>query len=200
LRRVSDNYRVVPPAWLFTLANPLGGEQEVAASETPANPFGSTLITLARAIERLYEILQHPAVQTAYGTDTDQVAAGRTGAETAETAEPAGPGGPAAADEPAGPGPSLIPAPVGERAKRSIPQDVKIAVSARDGGRCRQCGSTHQLHFDHVIPISRGGANTIANIQLLCGACNRAKGAKLKLSAAGAASRVDWYGVPREKR
>ena len=172
----------------------------MAASETPANPFGSTLITLARAIERLYEILQHPAVQTAYGTDTDQVAAGRTGAETAETAEPAGPGGPAAADEPAGPGPSLIPAPVGERAKRSIPQDVKIAVSARDGGRCRQCGSTHQLHFDHVIPISRGGANTIANIQLLCGACNRAKGAKLKLSAAGAASRVDWYGVPREKR
>jgi 5-methylcytosine-specific restriction endonuclease McrA len=31
-----------------------------------------------------------------------------------------------------------------------------------------------------VIPISRGGANTVANIQLLCGACNRAKGTKLK--------------------
>jgi 5-methylcytosine-specific restriction endonuclease McrA len=57
-------------------------------------------------------------------------------------------------------------------------------VSARDGGRCRQCGSTAQLHFDHVIPISRGGANTLANIQLLCGACNRAKGAKPKLAAA----------------
>ena len=77
--------------------------------------------------------------------------------------------------------PALKMAPVGERARRSIPQDVKIAVSARDGGRCRQCGSTVQLHFDHVIPISRGGANTVANIQLLCGACNRAKGAKLKL-------------------
>lgn len=56
-------------------------------------------------------------------------------------------------------------------------------MSARDGGRCRQCGSTAQLHFDHVIPISRGGANTVANIQLLCGACNRAKGAKLRLTA-----------------
>ena len=55
-------------------------------------------------------------------------------------------------------------------------------MSARDGGRCRQCGSTNQLHFDHVIPISGGGANTVANIQLLCGACNRAKGAKLKLA------------------
>ena len=48
-------------------------------------------------------------------------------------------------------------------------------------------GGPHQLHFDHVIPISSGGAgNTVANIQLLCGACNRAKGAKLKLSASAA--------------
>ena len=71
-----------------------------------------------------------------------------------------------------------IPDPVGERHSRIIPQDVKIAVSARDGGRCRKCGSSEKLHFDHVIPVSRGGANTVANIQLLCGACNRAKGAR----------------------
>ena len=77
-------------------------------------------------------------------------------------------------------GPRLdIPEPVGERHRRSISQDVKIAVSARDHGRCRQCGSTEQLHFDHVIPVSKGGANTVANIQLLCGLCNRTKGARL---------------------
>jgi HNH endonuclease len=69
------------------------------------------------------------------------------------------------------------PPPLGERNSRTIPQDVKIAVAARDGGRCRRCGSTEDLHFDHVIPWSRGGANTIANIQLLCGPHNRAKGA-----------------------
>jgi hypothetical protein len=68
-------------------------------------------------------------------------------------------------------------APAGERNTRSIPQDVKIAVAARDGGRCRQCGSATELHFDHVIPWSKGGANTVANIQLLCGPCNRRKGA-----------------------
>jgi HNH endonuclease len=68
-------------------------------------------------------------------------------------------------------------APVGERNTRSIPQDVKIAVAARDGGRCRQCGSATDLHYDHVIPWSKGGANTVANIQLLCGPCNRRKGA-----------------------
>lgn len=69
-------------------------------------------------------------------------------------------------------------APMGERTSRVIPQDVKIAVSARDDGRCRQCGSTQDLHFDHVIPWSKGGANTVNNIQLLCGPCNLRKGAK----------------------
>lgn len=69
------------------------------------------------------------------------------------------------------------PAPTGERNSRVIPQDVKIAVSVRDQGRCRQCGSTQDLHYDHVIPWSKGGANTVSNIQLLCGRCNRRKGA-----------------------
>jgi len=68
-------------------------------------------------------------------------------------------------------------APVGQRNTRSIPQDVKIAVAARDCGRCRQCGSSDELHFDHVIAWSKGGSNSIANIQLLCGPCNRRKGA-----------------------
>jgi 5-methylcytosine-specific restriction endonuclease McrA len=76
--------------------------------------------------------------------------------------------------------PRQIPEPVGERHPRRIPQDVKIAVSARDAGRCRQCGCTEKLHFDHIIPVSRGGANTVANIQLLCGPCNRAKAAKYR--------------------
>ena len=73
--------------------------------------------------------------------------------------------------------PSLKPAPLGERNTRAIAKDVKIEVAARDGGWCRQCGSNKELHFDHVIPWSKGGANTADNIQLLCGTCNRRKGA-----------------------
>ena len=65
----------------------------------------------------------------------------------------------------------------GERNSRVIPQDVKIAVTVRDQGKCVQCGATEDLHFDHKIPWSRGGTNTINNIQLLCGPCNRRKGA-----------------------
>jgi 5-methylcytosine-specific restriction endonuclease McrA len=72
---------------------------------------------------------------------------------------------------------SLKPASSVERNTRAIPQDVKIEVAVRDGGRCRQCGSNKELHFDHVIPWSKGGPNTVDNIQLLCGTCNRRKGA-----------------------
>jgi len=60
---------------------------------------------------------------------------------------------------------------------RTIPQTVKVAVAARDRGRCRYCGSTANIQFDHVRPYSKGGSSTDPhNIQLLCGTCNRCKG------------------------
>lgn len=58
---------------------------------------------------------------------------------------------------------------------RRIPQDVKTAVYQRDKGRCVQCGATDYLEFDHIIPFSKGGANTVDNIQLLCRRCNLRK-------------------------
>jgi hypothetical protein len=62
------------------------------------------------------------------------------------------------------------------RPSRSIPQDVKIAVSVRDGGRCRRCGSDQHLQYDHIVPYSKGGSSTDPdNIQLLCGYHNRLK-------------------------
>ena len=65
----------------------------------------------------------------------------------------------------------------GERHSRKIPQDVLIAVAVRDQGRCVECVATTDLHFDHKIPWSRGGTNSENNIQLMCGSCNRRKGA-----------------------
>lgn len=66
------------------------------------------------------------------------------------------------------------PAP-GRRA--TIPQDVRVAVAARDRGVCGECGAREQLQFDHLIPWSKGGADTVENLRLLCGSCNRRKGA-----------------------
>ncbi|WP_280475083.1 TerD family protein [Nocardia asiatica] len=67
----------------------------------------------------------------------------------------------------------------GQRDTRSIPQEVKAQVWQRDGGRCVECGDGHYLEFDHIIPLSRGGATSAANLQILCRACNRAKGARI---------------------
>jgi hypothetical protein len=59
---------------------------------------------------------------------------------------------------------------------RLIPTEVKLAVWKRDKGRCVQCGKTDNLHFDHVIPFSKGGTSRmVENIQLLCARHNLAK-------------------------
>ncbi|MBB5918410.1 stress response protein SCP2 [Nocardia transvalensis] len=67
----------------------------------------------------------------------------------------------------------------GRRDRRSIPPEIKAEVWQRDGGRCAECGATHYLEFDHVIPFSRGGATSAANLQILCRGCNRTKGARI---------------------
>lgn len=58
---------------------------------------------------------------------------------------------------------------------RHIPDDVRREVWQRDRGRCVRCEAADYLEFDHVIPHSRGGANTVANIRILCRRCNLAK-------------------------
>jgi hypothetical protein len=157
-------------------------ERMATSREAPLNLISASLVLLQRYVDRLKENLteQNEATEAAAGPDPN--VPGPNPLISAPVPPASGPV-PATVPAPAPPPPAPvslpIPEPIGERHKRRIPQDVKIAVSARDGGRCRQCGSTQQLHFDHVIPVSRGGANTVANIQLLCGPCNRAKAAKV---------------------
>jgi 5-methylcytosine-specific restriction endonuclease McrA len=55
---------------------------------------------------------------------------------------------------------------------RHIPDDVKREVWDRDAGRCVRCRASDYLEFDHIIPHTRGGANTVNNVQLLCRKCN----------------------------
>ena len=64
---------------------------------------------------------------------------------------------------------------------RLIPASVKLQVWQRDRGRCIRCGSTNNLHFDHIIPYSKGGSSLVAeNIQLLCARHNIAKRDKIE--------------------
>jgi hypothetical protein len=59
---------------------------------------------------------------------------------------------------------------------RIIPTSVKLIVWKRDKGRCVRCGSQDNLHFDHIIPYSKGGSSLVTeNIQILCARHNIAK-------------------------
>jgi len=64
---------------------------------------------------------------------------------------------------------------------RLIPTSVKLEVWKRDKGQCQKCGSKDNLHFDHIIPFSRGGSSiTPQNIQLLCARHNIQKLARIE--------------------
>lgn len=65
--------------------------------------------------------------------------------------------------------------------RRIIPTPVKLEVWKRDGGKCVECGSKDHLHFDHILPFSKGGTSISArNVQLLCMRHNLEKSAKIK--------------------
>jgi ribosomal protein L7/L12 len=74
--------------------------------------------------------------------------------------------------------------------RKPIPANMRREVWRRDGGQCVDCGSREKLEYDHIIPVSKGGANTARNIELRCEPCNRKKGAKIGGGAVAAV--VEW--------
>ena len=67
------------------------------------------------------------------------------------------------------------------KTKREPSDRLKVRVLMRDGNKCRICGvecndGLHNIHFDHIIPWSKGGETTLENLQVLCSSCNEAKG------------------------
>ncbi len=61
------------------------------------------------------------------------------------------------------------------------PAFTRFNVFLRDGFTCQYCGDAERenLTFDHVIPRSRGGKTTWANIVAACSPCNLRKGNKM---------------------
>ncbi len=58
-------------------------------------------------------------------------------------------------------------------------------IFERDGGKCRGChkqltNEPRAFQIDHIVPISLGGPDIPANLQLMCPKCNRAKWANLE--------------------
>lgn len=63
--------------------------------------------------------------------------------------------------------------------REAIPRAVQREVWQRDAGKCVECGTREKLCFDHIVPFSRGGSNTVRNVQLLCEHCNSSKGNRI---------------------
>jgi 5-methylcytosine-specific restriction endonuclease McrA len=66
-----------------------------------------------------------------------------------------------------------------ERTPRFVVRLTRRNLMLRDGFQCQYCGRRpHQrdLNIDHVIPRSRGGADTWENLVISCRACNLKKG------------------------
>lgn len=64
---------------------------------------------------------------------------------------------------------------------RTIPLNIRVRVMSRDNFRCVFCGKSPatelgtKLHIDHILPFSKGGTNSLENLQTLCEACNTGK-------------------------
>jgi 5-methylcytosine-specific restriction endonuclease McrA len=59
------------------------------------------------------------------------------------------------------------------KTKKRIRQELE-----RGRPRCANpgCHRRTNLTIDHIVPLSKGGSDHISNLQLLCRACNTAKG------------------------
>lgn len=65
--------------------------------------------------------------------------------------------------------------------ERLIPTWVKVEIWRRDRGRCTTCGAADGLHYDHILPFSKGGrSDDPKNIQILCARHNLHKSNKIE--------------------
>ena len=95
---------------------------------------------------------------------------------------------------------------------RYIPDALKREVIDRDRGACVTCGSSENLEYDHIVPISAGGKSELSNLQLLCRSCNRKKRSKrsspaeppatlgANISSASAEPREETEGETEQRR
>lgn len=74
--------------------------------------------------------------------------------------------------------------------RRSLPSWAKKGVFFRDQGCCISCGinltgtfMTHEaVHYDHIVPLAKGGTNDPINFQILCSECNLKKSTNISTS------------------
>lgn len=62
--------------------------------------------------------------------------------------------------------------------RHAVRNGIRRQVYNRQNGKCSMCGDKiSYLNFtvDHIIPISKGGSNTLDNMEAMCEVCNQMK-------------------------
>lgn len=65
--------------------------------------------------------------------------------------------------------------------RKEFSRKVKREAIERAGGRCQKCTAVlkpGEAEVDHILPLEMGGESVIANAQVLCKVCHKAKTAK----------------------
>lgn len=66
--------------------------------------------------------------------------------------------------------------------RKHISKGLRSKVFERDGGICRYCAQevpADAFTLDHIVPLSRGGDDSLSNLCVACRPCNCSKGAAL---------------------
>ncbi|MGH2366916.1 MAG: HNH endonuclease [Chloroflexota bacterium] len=77
-------------------------------------------------------------------------------------------------------------------------------MAQRAGGVCEYCRSPERLagyayEVEHIVPLARGGVDTMENLALACGLCNKAKGVRQRAQDPDTGELATLYN-PRENR
>jgi len=62
---------------------------------------------------------------------------------------------------------------------RVITKELRKQIYERDDNKCKHCNTEKDLTIDHIIPLSKGGENSMDNYQTLCRSCNSKKHNKI---------------------
>lgn len=87
--------------------------------------------------------------------------------------------------------PGAVAAQTAPRGPRDPSLRLRFLVMRGDRFSCRHCGASPvkdpriELHVDHIVPWSGGGATTLENLQTLCTRCNLGKSNLRESSEAG---------------
>ena len=78
------------------------------------------------------------------------------------------------------------------RSRRTLNSHAKRIVAARARWTCEVCHSLldETYEIDHVVPLHRGGADDLDNLQACCASCHRKKTAREELHRQTAAKQA----------